>query len=327
MILRFITEDWRLKLLALGLAVLMLGAVGFAQNQPQIGSIDVGLNYVVTSNDIVLVNPPAKVNLTYTGLAAEVAKVNSSTLVATVYTTGARPGTAVKLSVTALSLIQGVSVQQPPPIAVNVDTRQVVQLPVQVKATAASGWQIDPTKTLATCPGAKNANPCQVQFDGPVSWEAGLKAVTSISNVGFQGDLLNQTVQLLPGSGIDLTQRTVPQVGIDVTSCNVHIEAVQGATSTTVPLLDAVPAKGPPPGYRITAITITPLTVTIFGDPSVLARIQNIVLPAVDLSRSISDTTFTLPVPYPRGASGDLQTATVKYSISANPNASPSPGS
>jgi len=327
MILRFITEDWRLKLLALGLAVLMLGAVGFAQNQPQIGSIDVGLNYVVTSNDIVLVNPPAKVNLTYTGLAAEVAKVNSSTLVATVYTTGARPGTAVKLSVTALSLIQGVSVQQPPPIAVNVDTRQVVQLPVQVKATAAIGWQIDPTKTLATCPGAKNANPCQVQFDGPVSWEAGLKAVTSISNVGFQGDLLNQTVQLLPGSGIDLTQRTVPQVGIDVTSCNVHIEAVQGATSTTVPLLDAVPAKGPPPGYRITAITITPLTVTIFGDPSVLARVQNIVLPAVDLSRSISDTTFTLSVPYPRGASGDLQTATVRYSISANPNASPSPGS
>jgi YbbR domain-containing protein len=327
MILRFITEDWRLKLLGLGLAVLMLGAVGFAQNQPQIGSLDVGLNYVVTSSDIILINPPAKVPVTYTGLADQIAKVNSSTLVATVYTTGAKPGTAVKLNVAAQSLIQGVSVQQPAPIAVNIDTRQVIQVPVQVRAIAASGWEIDPTKTLATCPGAKYANPCQVQFDGPVGWEAGLKAVTSVTNVAFQGNLLNEAVQLQPGPGIDITQRTVPQVGVDVTSCNIHVEAQQGATSTTVPLVDAPPSKGPPPGYRITAITITPLAVTIVGDPSALSRIQNIVLPPQDLSRSTSDATFTVPITYPRGASGDLQTATVKYSISANPNVSPSPGS
>lgn len=326
MILRFFTEDWRLKLLGLGLAVLMLGAVGFAQKQPQIGAIDVGLNYVVDSNDIILINPPAKVNVTYTGLADAVAKVNSSTLLATVYTTGAKPGTAVQLKVTVTSLIHEVSVQQPPPIPVNIDTRQAIQVPVQVRATAASGWEIDPTKTLATCPGAKFANPCQVQFDGPVTWEAGLKAVTSVSNVAFQGSVLNQTVQLLPGPGVDLTQRTVPQIGVDVTSCDVHVEAVQGATSTTVALVDATPAKGPPLGYRITNVAITPLTVTILGDPSVLSRIQNIVLPPQDLSRSTSDTTFTVPIPYPRGASGDVQLATVKYSISPNPNVSPSPG-
>lgn len=326
MILRFITEDWRLKLLGLGLAVLMLGAVGFAQYQPTTDSLDVGLTYVVTSNDIILIDPQARVNVTYTGLADAIAKVNPSTLAASADATGARPGTAVRLTVTARSLIPGVTVQQPAPIEVNIDTRQLIQVPVQVKATAASGWEIDPTKTLATCPGAKYANPCQVQFDGPVSWEAGLKAVTFVSNVGFQGNLLNEAVQLQPGPGIDLSQHTVPQVGIDVTSCDVHVEAVQGATSATVPLVDAVPAKGPPPGYRITAITITPLTVTILGDPSVLSRIQNIVLQPQDLSRSTSDATFTVPITYPRGASGDLQSATVKYSISPNPNVSPSPG-
>lgn len=326
MILRFITEDWRLKLLGLGLAVLMLGAVAYAQNQPTTGSLDVGLNYVVTSNDIILINPPAKINVTYTGLADAVAKINASTVVATVDTTGAKPGTAVRLNVAAKPLINGVAVQQPPPVVVNIDTRQVIQVPVQVKATAASGWAIDPTKTLATCPGATYANPCQVVFDGPVSWEAGLKAVTSVSNVAFQGNLLNEPVQLQPGPGIDLTQRTVPQVGIDVTACNVHIEAAQGATSATVPLVDAPPSKGPPPGYRIIGITITPQTVIILGDPSVLARIQNVVLPPVDLSRSTSDATFPLPIVYPRGVTGDLQTAMVKYSIAPNPNVSPSSG-
>lgn len=326
MILRFIVEDWRLKLLGLGLAILMLGAVAFAQIQPTSGSLDVSLNYVVTSPDIVLINPPSKVNVTYTGLPDSIAKINASTLTATVETTGARPGTDVRLDVRAQSTIHDLRVQQPPPIAVNVDTRQLIQLPVQVNAHAAVGWEIDPAKTLATCPRAKYANPCQVQFDGPVTWEAGMKAVTSVTGVAGQDNLLGQTVELLPGPGIDITQRTVPNVAIDVTSCDVHIEAVQGATSATVPLVDAPPSNAPPPGYRITAITVSPATVIISGDPNVLARIQNLVLPAVDLSRSTSDATFNLPITYPRGITGELQLATVKYSISPNPNISPNPG-
>jgi YbbR domain-containing protein len=326
MIVRFITEDWRLKLLGLGLAVLMLGAVAFAQIQPTTRSLDVPLNYVVTSSDIVLINPPTKISVTYTGLADAVQKVNTSTLLTTVDTTGAKPGTAVKLNITAHSLDPQVTVQPPPPIAVNIDTRQVIQVPVQVRATASTGWEIDPTKTLATCPGQKYANPCQVQFDGPFSWEAGLKAVATLQGVVGTRDYLNQSVLLQPTGNVDLSQRTVPSIRVDVTSCDIHIEAVQGATSTTVPLLDAPPSKPPPPGYRVTAITITPLTVTISCDPSVLARIPNITLPPVDLSHSTSDAVFSLPIPYPRGVSFEVQTATVKYSISPNPNSSPSPG-
>jgi hypothetical protein len=76
----------------------------------------------------------------------------------------------------------------------------------------------------------------------------------------------------------------------------------------------------------VTAITITPLVVTISGDPNVLARVRNIVLPAIDLSRNTSDATFPVTIIYPQGVTGDAQTATIKYSISPNPNVSPSPG-
>ena len=62
------------------------------------------------------------------------------------------------------------------------------------------------------------------------------------------------------------------------------------------------------------------------GDPAVLLRVRNIVLPAMDLSNRTSDATFQVQIPYPNGVTGDAQTATVKYSISANPNVSPSPG-
>ena len=322
-----ITEEWRLKLLAIGLAVLMLGVVAFATYQPTTRTLTVGLNYVVTSPNIVLIDPPSKTNVTYSGLVDVIQNVNTSNLLATVDTTGARPGTAVRLNVTARSLLGSqVQVQNPPPIAVNIDTRQTVQVPVQVNARAAIGWNLDPTKTLATCPGAANANPCQVQFDGPVSWEAGLKAVATLPGlVVGTNDLLHQPVQIQPTGSVDLTQRTVPNVHVDVTFVDIHIEAVTGASTSSVPLLDASPSHPPPQGYRVTGVTITPQLVTITGDPAVLVRVRNIVLPPLDLSRSTSDATFTVPINYPSGVTGEVQSATVRYSISPNPNVSPSP--
>jgi len=47
-----IKNEWRLKLLALGLAVLMLGAVAYSQTRPKITSLTVGLNYTVPPNII-----------------------------------------------------------------------------------------------------------------------------------------------------------------------------------------------------------------------------------------------------------------------------------
>jgi len=64
-----ITDDWRLKLLALGLAILMLGAVAFAQNPPTTGNLTVGLNYTFGGANVILLNPPTRINVSYSGLA------------------------------------------------------------------------------------------------------------------------------------------------------------------------------------------------------------------------------------------------------------------
>ena len=322
-----ITEDWRIKLLALGLAVLMLGAVAFAQNPPTTGKLTVNLTYATPPN-LILINPPTKATVSYSGLADAIANVNTSNLTATVDATRALPGAAVKLNVVARSLDLRVQVQNPPPIAVQIDTMQVAELPVQVNAHAAAGWSIDPSKTLATCPGAPSPNPCKVHFNGPVSWENGLKAVATLPGT-FNGssNSFNQRIELQNANGsLDTTVKTVPQITVDVTAVDIHVEAVAGTTSASVPLVDSPPSHPPPPGYRVTAITITPLLVTISGDPAVLVRIHNIALAGVDLSKSTSDATFQIAIDYqPLGVTGNVQIATVKYSISANPNVSPSP--
>lgn len=325
-----ITSDWRLKLLGLGLAILMLGAVAFSANPPTSGSVTVQLSYSVPTN-LVLIAPPTKITVAYSGLADVIKNVNSSNMVATVDASKAKPGTAVKLNVVARSLITSgvVTVQQPSPIAVKIDSQATTpDLQVTVSAQAAPGWRIDTSKTYAACPEAQKPNPCTVHFTGPASWEKAMQAyVVYTPPVAGTYDILNQPIQLKNDSGlVDLTSiPTVPQAGLDVSAASLHIVAEQGLNYSTVPLIDAAPSHAPPAGYRVTGITITPLSVTISGDPTALTRVHWIQLPPVDLSGKTSSATFQVTIPYPDGTAGSIQTATVKYTIAPNPNVSATP--
>lgn len=324
--MNLLIEDWRLKLLAIGLAIVMLGAVAFSQNPPTTGSLTVSLNYTMPP-DLVVINPPASTSVTYSGLADVIKKVNPGNLTAFVDVTHAKPGPAVTLNITPHTTIQGLTVQNPPPIVADVETLQGKDLPVQVIAHAAPGWSV--TKAVAICAGALQPNPCVVHFTGPASWEASLSATVQFSAPVAVStiDSPTQKVQLQNTNGLLDPQsiRTVPPVNLDFTSVSVHIEAVAGSTSSTVALVDSPPSHAPAAGYRITAITITPNTVILSGDPVALAKIRSITLPPADLSGRTSDATFQVAIPYPDGISGSAANATVKYSISANPNVSPSP--
>jgi len=316
-----ITNEWRLKLLAFALAVLMLGAVAFSQNPPTTRSITVGLNYVV-EDGLILINPPLKTTVVYSGLADVIARVDSSNLVATVNATNVDPGPAVKLNINVQATDRRVAVAQPAPIVVNIDALQVKELPVQVGVRAASGWSV--TKAIARCPGSPTPDPCKARFSGPASWENNLTATATLPglvNVNTV-DSPNQKIQLGNSSGaLDLaTVPTRPIAFLDVTSVNLHVEATPGVTSSTVPLVDAQPSHGPAPGYRITGVTITPLTTVITGDQTALTRLRFITLPAIDLSGATSDFTTSVPVNYPGGVTGSVENATIKYTIARNPN-------
>jgi len=322
-----ITDDWRLKLLAVGLAILMLGAVAFSQNPPRTRTLPIPLTYTIPPG-LILIKPPTKTNVTFTGLADIISPITSDRLVAVVDASQAKPGPAVRLNVTASSTIRGVTVQNPDPIVVNIDRLESDSLPVQVNARAAPGWSV--TKALATCPSAQKANPCAVQFDGPSSWAVNLKAFVDFTAPVSANtyDSPNQPIELRNSNGaIDLTTcTTLPCAKLDVTSAAVHIEAQTGVTSSTVALVDAPPSNPPPAGYRVIGITISPVTVVITGDATTLARVQRIVLPAVDLSSSTSTATFKVAITYPGSISGAVATASITYQIAANPNASPPPG-
>jgi YbbR domain-containing protein len=316
-----ILDDWRLKLLALGLGILMLGAVAFAQNPPKVSQFIVPVHYTV-SPDLVLINPPTNVSVTVNGLADVIATMKPENILAVVDATKASPGPAVMLSVTAKSLVNNVTAQSPPPFAVNIDRLSVAQLQVQPVYRAAAGWEV--TKAEARCP----ASPCMVHFSGPAAWEVNLKAIAVFPNAidNDKYDVLTQPVILQQGNvTLDAAKllQTVPNSSLDIPAVSLHVEARTGTTSRSVALVDSAPSHPPPAGYRVTAVAIDPVTVVLTGQADQLAQIQRITLPPVDLSSSRSTATFQVNVPYPAGMSGSASVAKVTYTIAANPNASP----
>jgi YbbR domain-containing protein len=318
-----ILDDWRLKLLALGLGILMLGAVAFSQNPPTQKPFTVPVHYTV-SPDLVLINPPTSVTVTVNGLADVIATMKPENILAVVDATKASPGPAVMLTVTAKSLVDNVKAQNPPPFAVNIDRLSVAQLQVQPVYRAAAGWEV--TKAEARCP----ASPCTVHFSGPAAWEVNLKAIAVFPNAidNDKYDVLTQPVILQQGNvTLDAAKllQTVPNSSVDIPAVSLHVEARTGTTSRSVALVDSAPSHPPPAGYRVTGVTIDPLTVVLTGQADQLAQVQRITLPPVDLSSSKSNATFQIQVPYPAGMSGSVTIARVTYTIAANPNAPPSP--
>jgi len=317
-----ITDDWRLKLLAVGLAVLMLGAVAFSQNPPTSKTFQVQLSYDVAP-DLVIINPPTKTSVTVTGLADLIGTMTPDRIQAVVDATKVSPGPYVTLNVVAHSLVANVTAQNPSPFTANVDRLSVDTLTVQPIDHAGPGWEV--TKSEALCP----SSPCVVHFSGPASWEVNLKAFaiysSPIENSSY--DVPTWPVVLQQGS-TTLDQNkfflTSPPSSLDFTTVSLHIEARTGTTSRSVALVDSAPIHPPPAGYHVTGVVIAPVTVVLTGPADKLALVQYLSLPPVDLSSSTANATFSVQIPFPNGMSGSVAVAKLTYLISANPVVSPS---
>jgi YbbR domain-containing protein len=321
-----ITESWRLKLLALGLSVLMLGAVAFAQNPPTFRTLTVSpIQYTIPDN-LIVINAPTRTTVRVTGLADAIQALNANSLVASFDLTKATAGPAVKVNLSVTSLVGVVSVQNPSvPFILNIDQRKTVPLTVQVRyPRVAPGWVV--TKAEAACPNT----PCVINFEGPAGWETKLNAYADFAAPvqNDKTDAPNLSVTLEQnGTLLDVSNflKTAPNSSLSPAAVEVQITAKTGTTSKQVVLIDSPPTHGPPSGYRITGIAINPIATVITGRADILAKIATLSLPAVDLGGNTSDVSFRMTVPYPSGVAGSVVTARVTYLISANPNAQPTP--
>jgi YbbR domain-containing protein len=317
-----ITDSWRLKLLAIGLAVLMLGAVAFSQANTR--TIQVNMTYKNLPTDLVLVAPPIQIGLS-------VSVPNDFVLVSSSVTASAdlahvKKGSAISVPVQVTSTDGRIVIQAPPPITVNVDTLVSKQLDIQVLTpNTAPGWTV--TKAVAQC--GNSPDPCQVTFTGPAALAASLSAYVNDPDQIAAGSAYSNGQPVLfrqRSRSIDLSKlSTTPQITWDPPTVTAYVEAKRGTSTTQVTLIDDAPTRRPPAPYRVTNITVEPLSVQCTGPADAIGRLTVINLPAVDLGGSTSNVSFNVRIPIPEGVSCSQPTVKVTYAISQNPNILPSP--
>lgn len=320
----WIVNDWRLKLLSLGLATALLVAVAWSQYPVTTQTFDAQINYNAAPSGLTVITPPATTKVTLSGLAAD--------LRATVVTADAdlskiKKGEAVTLTPNVRPIGSRVTVQTIRPLTLRVDDLITRQLDVTVDATFVEGWQ--PTKTQAICGNA--LQPCQVVVSGPASILNGLTAYVTVANPinSTSRDQLASIVKFRQNAAVvDLAKiASIPAIGWAPQTLTAHVEAKQGTETVQVALVDAQPTAPPPAGYHVTAVSIIPQLITITGSPDILANLTFITLGAVSLAGLTSDHTFRVQIPSPDPSLQMSATvATVTYSIARNPAVSPSPG-
>ncbi|HYM50728.1 MAG TPA: CdaR family protein [Candidatus Limnocylindrales bacterium] len=168
---------------------------------------------------------------------------------------------------------------------------------------------------------ATAVNPAKVTVHGPKSELAGAQAVVQV-DLADQQAVIDQSfsVSVLDPNGHKISQAlaTPAQVEVKVT---IEPDAV-----TETKAAGAAITGQPAPGYHVTNIQVTPLTVSATGLADVLSALQQVASDPVDVSNQTADVVKTVALRPPAGVQVSPRTVQVHVFIAKNPQASPTPG-
>lgn len=312
---RWLTDNWRLKLLAVVLALGLLGAVAFSQNPLVLKSLPATVDFDNRPAQLVVVNPPPPAIVSVNGLAAAVNAVQDRVpngIRFGVDLSKARPGPHQTFTARPKTMPPGVNwdggaVQ----VTVDIDTLSApVPLPVEIRTpSVAPGWKVqtDSKSTYASC-GDGGAGPCQVRVTGPQSVVDGLKAYVQVESTitNDTTDSPSQPVRFEQnGHPIDLLKvSTIPQIVINPTTVLAHVTAQRSQGSRQVPVRVSVTGH-PACGYGVNALNVSNGGfVTLSGPSDTLAKADAVTLSnAVDISNATANVGSRQPVPTDAGVS------------------------
>jgi hypothetical protein len=342
----WLVGSWRLKILAVVLAVALLAAVAFSENPPVVKPVSIGVSYQNVPNGLVLVDPPSTVTVKVSGLADAVRQFSETQVGAVVDLSSARTGKAQTFYAQVA----------PPSVAVNIDSSRIpVRLSIDDVATktmdievrvtnvdSQQGISVVPEGTYATC--GNDTEPCKLTVVGPKSVLNGVKAFVKydvkVSGVGIERAPSLPVEFERNGQPYALKSiKTLPDIiSLSQPVVTARIETQGGQLTKTVAL--SVQASGQPAcGYKLDGLTIAPEAfATISGPNSAMDQVDAIALSPVDISGATSTQTFDRTLtPSVRGirvvtpTSGAVRvTVSVSQAFTCaaptpNPNQNPSP--
>jgi YbbR domain-containing protein len=299
--MRWLVANWRLKLLAVVLALALLMAVAFSEDPPTASTVKVGVTYSNVPQNLVVMNPPTSVPVNVVGLSDNVKRFSQTSVGAVIDLSRAREGANQSFTARVNADPDGVSIQQTEiPVQLDLEPLATKQLPVEVRVTnvnAGQGISVVPEGTYSTC--SNDAQSCQVTVTAPKPMLDGMHAF-----VRFDFPVQSAGIQRAPslpvqfeanGKPISLanTQVFPGKIAYTPSVVTARVETQGGALSKTVGI--TVNASGQPAcGYKIDAVSIGPNAfATISGPTQSVAKYSALNLGSVSINGASSTQTFT----------------------------------
>jgi hypothetical protein len=190
--------------------------------------------------------------------------------------------------------------------------------------TPAPGWQI--TKSTVTVTTPNNQTSGAVTVSAPRSFFDGLSAYVTFGPVSATAIVPNLPIHFEKGGKeVSLPTNTQPLATADALNAALTVEALRPKQTVIVPLVET-PAGTPAAGYRITAVTFSPLFIDLSGSADDLSKVDNVTLPAVSVDGANATITRAVRLStLPANTTSSVAQVTVTIAIQKNPAVSPGP--
>lgn len=305
----------RLKLLAIFFAAALWSVVAYTSNPTTQHQYKLRIDNPVLPSGLVLVGDLPQVTVTVIATADNFQHFDARTL----HAVGNFNNVKVGLNQVPIRVDSGdpaVQVDAPSTIPVTVDQLGSTNLTVSIERvhTLPPGFHEQANTTAAT--------PSGVRVDGPKSLLTTAEAVVLLDLADMTAPGANQPYQVV----VRDSKSKRPLIGIKVTPLQVTVKIVIQADAITLEKPVGFTLTGQPAaGYRITRVTIEPLTVQATGLQNTLATVNLLSTDPVDVSNQKSDVVKIVTIRPPSGVEVNQKTATVHVYISQIPGVSPSP--
>jgi YbbR domain-containing protein len=213
-------------------------------------------------------------------------------------------GPPVTVPVTLVPLDRRIDIVDfvPQTVQVRLDPVEERQVPVSVDYGSPEGVDV----------GTPQRDPAEVTVRGASSRVAAVRA--AVARVSIDASALNvdRDVELV---AVDEQGNQVPNVVIEPERARVRITVARQLANRTLPVVPQV-IGDPALGYRIDAVEVEPLTVTVSGEEAVVMRMELVSTDAIDVSDRENDfeTSAALSLPPQVTASG-VESVRVRVTI------------
>jgi hypothetical protein len=303
--LSWLVRNWKLKVVAVVLALILLLAVAFSENPLSIRQYSALVRHTDPPLGLVVMKPPSRVTITVSGLSSAVRTLNDSNAYVTVDLSRLKIGPSQKVDAQPTVLVNGISIQGGPvPLSLDVKELKTQSLDVQVRPKESANFRIVPDQTYGYCDNPAEA--CKVTLSAPANYFDNLVAYVEVPGTVTNGFT---TIPNLPikfsqsGTAVDFASlNTFPKPGVLPSLMPyVRVTAVSSVSTKPVALRPRLAGSGQQAcGFVLTGVTINPGggVASVTGPTTEVSKSPDAIdLPPVDITGANTSVTRTFTVP------------------------------